>query len=221
MTTSNEKNKCRKVNEWEKRDMKAEWKIYHLCPLLTFSVSSFPVSKMKGDLCGPLTLDCLDCNPSAKTWRRVAVEFARGHPASGAWLVAAIPKKYWASPQRSAPPLPVGREQRNSQPSVLRAGRQRFLEVVVQEYTPLCAWAGDSALHSRDCMSSSERAQLFWKGRVSRGEEEMPFRSLVVSIFGEAWKSPHQKFKYWNGKIAKDKSWCGLSVVTFRKWGWV
>lgn len=26
------KKKCRKLNEWEKRDMKAEWKIYHLCP---------------------------------------------------------------------------------------------------------------------------------------------------------------------------------------------
>lgn len=111
-------------NKWGKKMQKTEWmrKERHeswvenlsSLPLLTFSVSSFPVSKMKGDLCGPLTLDCLDCNPSAKTWRRVAVEFARGHPASGAWLVAAIPKKYWASPQRSAPPLPVRREQRNS-----------------------------------------------------------------------------------------------------------
>lgn len=76
-------------------------------PLLTFCVSSFPVSNMKLELPGPHTLDCPDCNPSAKTWRRVAVEFARGHPASEAWSVAAIPKKYSASPQRSAPPLPM------------------------------------------------------------------------------------------------------------------
>lgn len=76
-------------------------------PLLTFCVSSFPVSNMKLELPGPLTLDCPDCNPSAKTWRRVAVEFARGHPASEAWLVAADPKKYSASPQRSTPPLPM------------------------------------------------------------------------------------------------------------------